>query len=1209
MAEYTILLRDPRTLELLGELSVYLHARWRRHQREMGDFEITVNRNNVADDLIARNNIVEIRRDGEFEFAGIIRYREIGDPALGGQRGDVWKLSGPDLKWWLTNRLVDPGAAQYDSQVGVATETALKHYVEDHLTAPADADRDVNTELAAGITFEVQPDASRGIDANFNGRFDNLLGGCLLPLARGADLLHDVVLLGDYSGYRYEVSEPTDATETVTFSVGWDNVEKLIYREDYLGVRNSMYVLGQGAGAARTVEVVEDAGGIAEDFKREGPIDARQADTVAKLQQIGNDRLESLLDDSLSAHAVPAIIGPTLYREHWDVGYDVTVSISDVGIELTRRIVEVIVQLTRGKGEDISISLGSRPKTQTRQIAEGQQRTNPVMHDGGGGGGGGGEANTASNVGTGVGPFKQKAGVDLEFNSIKSENPTIGVALDGATNDIELTAARASAAEAAAGTDADKIITPSLLPVVIRNSKHTYWVDTGAADAYVITPAPVVAGYVGGQVFFFRAANANTGASTLNVNGLGLRPIRKNYDVALAANDIKVNQIVGVIYDSINTRFQMVSHLGNVGVGGGGYDTIEDEGGALAQRTTLDIIGIYAKAIDDAGNTQTQLRAGYAHYDAIVDQAQYDAAFDTGANDPPVYTTLALAIADGHESILVRNPADAVPVVIGAGDAVNYILGDDPGDAAFVVDITCNKNGVVFDAIMLSASVLTLAGIGDTAVGCRFSNTGARIILSGTGASAIACSFDAAGTGALAPVEISGTGNRVQACSFRIQASSGLIRTTAAARKSIIVGNANVANAETGYLIDFIHVDNDGTINGNLIDVPTTATGGINVQLGVNVSGNSVFLPSLTSGTHEGITTFQRCIVTGNMVKIIFVGSTGTVVKAFRVRDRGNLIGNNFIFLLQFQSFSGALPDFAGVSIDAGTAQGTQVFGNLFLCATALIFIPPVVKPKAIDPLDANATELFAAGNLMLAGTNVAAPYPWVPITRVATKTDFDLTPGVPKLTVFRLDEKEDFRDGVAPLGWTPFGTGGTVTYPSLRGGAVHLTTSATANRDAGLRQDVDHVYMDGASVYVQGYFDLANISEVRMRIGLGDNAGWVTNMARPTNGIIIELDTAIDANFRLLVMSGGASIGYGVNGLILAAAATGQHTFYFFMDRLSTEKGIILFDGVHINSSDLTLVMPAALVCPGAFYRTLLGGVDKEMDVHQLTWGCTQGV
>jgi hypothetical protein len=53
--------------------------------------------------------------------------------------------------------------------------------------------------------------------------------------------------------------------------------------------------------------------------------------------------------------------------------------------------------------------------------------------------GGGGEANTASNVGTGTGVFKQKTGINLEFNNIKSENNRLTVALDGITNDIELT--------------------------------------------------------------------------------------------------------------------------------------------------------------------------------------------------------------------------------------------------------------------------------------------------------------------------------------------------------------------------------------------------------------------------------------------------------------------------------------------------------------------------------------------------------------------------------------------------------------------------------------------------------------------------------------------------------------------------------------------------------------------------------------------------
>lgn len=52
---------------------------------------------------------------------------------------------------------------------------------------------------------------------------------------------------------------------------------------------------------------------------------------------------------------------------------------------------------------------------------------------------GGGEVNTASNVGTGVGAFKQKVLADLQFNSFKSENNLLTVALDGITNDIEFT--------------------------------------------------------------------------------------------------------------------------------------------------------------------------------------------------------------------------------------------------------------------------------------------------------------------------------------------------------------------------------------------------------------------------------------------------------------------------------------------------------------------------------------------------------------------------------------------------------------------------------------------------------------------------------------------------------------------------------------------------------------------------------------------------
>jgi len=84
-----------------------------------------------------------------------------------------------------------------------------------------------------------------------------------------------------------------------------------------------------------------------------------------------------------------------------------------------------------------------------------------------------------------------------------------------------------------------------------------YAADTGAADAYAIALSPVLPAYITGMPIHFKAANANTGASTLNVNALGVKDIKKNYNAALVADDIKAGQMVTVVYDGVN--FQMLS--------------------------------------------------------------------------------------------------------------------------------------------------------------------------------------------------------------------------------------------------------------------------------------------------------------------------------------------------------------------------------------------------------------------------------------------------------------------------------------------------------------------------------------------------------------------------------------------------------------------------------------------------------------------------
>jgi hypothetical protein len=83
-----------------------------------------------------------------------------------------------------------------------------------------------------------------------------------------------------------------------------------------------------------------------------------------------------------------------------------------------------------------------------------------------------------------------------------------------------------------------------------------YAADTGAADAYAIALDPALSEYITGMPIFFKAANTNTGASTLDINGLGTKSIKKSTDVDLAAGDIKDGQIVLVVYDG--TNFQTI---------------------------------------------------------------------------------------------------------------------------------------------------------------------------------------------------------------------------------------------------------------------------------------------------------------------------------------------------------------------------------------------------------------------------------------------------------------------------------------------------------------------------------------------------------------------------------------------------------------------------------------------------------------------------
>jgi hypothetical protein len=82
----------------------------------------------------------------------------------------------------------------------------------------------------------------------------------------------------------------------------------------------------------------------------------------------------------------------------------------------------------------------------------------------------------------------------------------------------------------------------------------TYGTVSGT-NTYVLTLVPPLTSYQTGMVITVLFTNANTGPSTLNINGLGAIDIRKN-GVALVANDIAANSFVTLLFDG--TYFNII---------------------------------------------------------------------------------------------------------------------------------------------------------------------------------------------------------------------------------------------------------------------------------------------------------------------------------------------------------------------------------------------------------------------------------------------------------------------------------------------------------------------------------------------------------------------------------------------------------------------------------------------------------------------------
>lgn len=136
-------------------------------------------------------------------------------------------------------------------------------------------------------------------------------------------------------------------------------------------------------------------------------------------------------------------------------------------------------------------------------------------------------------------------GINASLNIAGLNSPTSNISM----GNFKLT-------NAAAGTSATDYATVNQ----VQTRVVAYAADSVGTDSYAITLSPALSAYAVGQQFVFAAGTANTGAASLNVNGLGAKTIKKDYNADLNDGDIAQNQMITVIYDGTNFQMQNPAH-------------------------------------------------------------------------------------------------------------------------------------------------------------------------------------------------------------------------------------------------------------------------------------------------------------------------------------------------------------------------------------------------------------------------------------------------------------------------------------------------------------------------------------------------------------------------------------------------------------------------------------------------------------------------
>lgn len=193
----------------------------------------------------------------------------------------------------------------------------------------------------------------------------------------------------------------------------------------------------------------------------------------------------------------------------------------------------------------------------------------------------------------------------------------------------------------------------NILPINDPGSINSLLSNVTGTNAIAATATPTITSYSTGATYSFVAANANTSAVTISIDGLTAKSITKAGSIALVAGDIQAGGMVHVQYDG--TRFQLLNNV----VYGGSVTNATITGGTVSGATIT-------------GGTVSSLTTDLAIADGGTGASTALAAFDALKQAATATYVGAVELATDAEVIAGTDTTRAVtPASFRAGNIVS----------------------------------------------------------------------------------------------------------------------------------------------------------------------------------------------------------------------------------------------------------------------------------------------------------------------------------------------------------------------------------------------------------------------------------------------------------------------------------------------------------------------------------------------------------